>query len=168
MSAKQLYPSSFHEGASAEELFMQLARAHFKSVERASPNSDMNRHFDVVLDNGAYTVDVKGMKRISRHDDAVQDDWFWIELHGVRPNDLGWLLHGQASWIAFERREDFVVVDRVALIALVLERVQFDSRVNDPACAHYRVYSRANRPDQLTLVAASDVLCIARAVWPKM
>ena len=53
-----------------------------------------------------YKVDVKARKRIGRWDDEVQDEWILIEFHGVRQNDLVWLVGGQADLLAFELLEN--------------------------------------------------------------
>ncbi|MDH7489481.1 MAG: hypothetical protein QHH80_08225 [Anaerolineae bacterium] len=65
-------------------------------------DEDINAHWDMVISYGVKTfkVDVKAMKRISRGDQAKQDAYHWVELHGVRANDEGWLFGGQADLIA--------------------------------------------------------------------
>jgi hypothetical protein len=75
-------------------------------VTAASNYANVNDHWGLLIEKGKekYRVDVKGMKRLSRHDSNVQDKWLWIELHGVRERDRGWLYGGKAELMAFEKK----------------------------------------------------------------
>ena len=109
---------------------------------------------------------MKAMKRIQRSDNDVQDEWTWIELHGVRPHDDGWL-HGEAKIIAFETRESFILVKRKDLIDLVHKYVNFDTLVEYARDAKYSVYQRKGRADKITLIETEKIREIIYAEWEK-
>jgi hypothetical protein len=79
-----------------------------------------------------------------------------VEIHGVRPNDTGWLF-GKANLIAFEKQNSFILVKRLDLLALVNKKVNFVAKVHDPQEALYKIYRRDGRKDKLTLLTASDI-----------
>ena len=56
------------------------------TVTVASSQED-DEHWDFLLkkDDKNTKVDVKAMKRINRNDANLQDEYTWIEIHGVRP-----------------------------------------------------------------------------------
>lgn len=64
-------------------------------------------------------VDVKPMRRLRWDDADVQEDYVWIEVHGLAQASPGWLTEGEATHIAFERHGDFVLVPRGLLRRLV-------------------------------------------------
>jgi len=107
------------------------------------------------------------MKRIQRSDDSVQDEWTWVELHGVRPKDDGWL-HGEAKLIAFETRDSFLIVKRLDLIDLVNKYVNFDLTANYAKDAQYKVYQRKDRADKITLIETDKLKEILYKEWKKL
>lgn len=154
---------------SAEQQFARLAITRGYRVSASSARQDIDEHWDLLLVKPGEThrVDIKAMKRITRHDAHAQDAWVWIELHSVRANDVGWLFGGKADWIAFECANSFVIVPRAALAALIPQIVDLKSRVAKPADAKYKVYQRAGRPDLLTLVEMTQLDKIKIAEWEK-
>jgi len=106
------------------------------------------------------------MKRIQRSDDNVQDEWTWVELHGVRPKDDGWL-HGEAKLIAFEIRDSFLIVKRLDLIDLVHRYVNFDLTANYAREAQYKEYQRKGRADKITLIETEKLKEILYKEWKK-
>ena len=107
------------------------------------------------------------MKRIQRSDDDVQDEWTWVELHGVRPHDKGWL-YGEANLIAFETRDRFLIVKRLDLISLVHRYVNLDIRANFAKEAQYKVYQRKGRADEITLIETDKLKEILYKEWKKL
>ncbi len=124
-----------------------------RSTVEADEEININSHWDVRITNGKvqYKVDVKTMKRISRKDEEKQDKYHWVELHGVRKYDNGWLFGGKAELIAFETMNEFIIVERERLIDIVNRNLEYQE-VADPNEAIYKVYKRPNRFDSLTLV----------------
>ncbi len=107
------------------------------------------------------------MKRLSRNNSKLQDKWVWIELHGVRKNDKGWLYGGKSDLLAFETRKTFIVVRRRRLIKLTEESVNFDEVVGTSSEAKYKIYSRKGRPDKLTLIETNKLRTISKQEWKK-
>jgi hypothetical protein len=114
-----------------------------------------------------YKVDVKSMKRLSRYDAKAQDEWVWIELHGVRANDAGWLYGGKADLIAFEKQHSFIIVMRTRLASLIPELVNMNTLVRSPREAKYQVYNRPGRPDRITLIQTEKLHNIKWDEWAK-
>ena len=157
-------------GERAETQFVRIAVSRGWKVTTATSRQDIDEHWDVMIekDTEKYRVDVKAMKRINRHDPQPQDEWIWIELRGVREGERGWLYGGKADWIAFERKQSFVIVQRTQLASLVLSLVDPKAIVTSPALARYNVYQRPHRPDKLTLIASAQLDKIKIAEWNKL
>jgi hypothetical protein len=164
-------------GLTAEELFVVKANEHGFDVKKTSKEDDMFRKIDFFFrkspifykndpDCGEiYTTDVKAMKKISRQDAEPQDQWTWIELHGVNAGNDGWLFGGKSDFISFQTRQGFLIVPREALIEMIKKIVDFDKRVRTPMEAAYRVYQRAGRLDEITLIEKKHLLKIAWMEW---
>jgi len=99
--------------------------------------------------------------------DTVQDEWIWIELHGVREHDRGWLYDGKADLIAFEKKGAFVIVRRDDLTKLVEQLVDMNTTVYLAKDARYKVYSRPGRPDKITMIETEKLAGIRWDEWPK-
>jgi hypothetical protein len=162
--------SNLKQGLRAEHLFAQIAKAKGWEVYEPSNYQDINEHWDIeIRKNGkSYKVDVKAMKKLNRKDSIPQDEWHWVELHGVRKYDKGWLYGGKADLIAFETKTSFIIVRRQDLIELVEDKVDFSTKVEFSSEAKYKVYQRRNRHDKLTLMKTSDLREIKIAEWEKL
>ena len=159
---------SLELGQNAENLFAQSALKHGWSIEPAPGSSNRNEHFDYIMskEGRSLRVEVKSLKRMRRRDHNVQDEHVWIELHGVREEDQGWL-HGKADLIAFELKNSFRIVRRADLLNLVENLVDFSTRVEKSREALYKLYSRSGRSDSLTIIRAQDLLKITSLEWTK-
>ncbi|MFC1923556.1 hypothetical protein ACFLY4_09755 [Chloroflexota bacterium] len=160
---------SLELGDKSESHFKNIAKKRGWQCSDANRDENINEHWDYQIQSNEriYRVDVKAMKRISRRDTSTQDEWIWIELHGVRENDEGWLYAGKADLLAFETMNSFVIVERERLIALIEEKVDKTHSVNKGYQAKYKVYSRSGRPDLITLVNISDLRDILWDEWIK-
>lgn len=156
-------------GERAEDAFARIARKRGWKVTVASSYANINDHWDLLIEKGTerYRVDVKGMKRVSRRDPGVQEKWLWIELHGVREHDRGWLYGGKAELIAFEKETAFSIVMRSDLIKLVEQLVDMNTTVRSAKEARYKVYSRSGRPDKITMIEMERLASIQWDEWPK-
>jgi len=156
-------------GQKAEGLFARIAAQKGWRVAAASNYANINDHWDLLIEKGAtkYRIDVKGMKRLSRRDSDVQDEWIWIELHGVRERDRGWLYDGKAELMAFEKKDSFVIVKRDDLIELVERLVDMNATVYAAKAARYKVYSRPGRPDRITMIETKKLKPTEWDEWPK-
>ena len=173
---KKIAPNKFDKnglnlkhGLQAEHSFAQIAKAKGWEIYKPSSYQDINEHWDMEIRKGEenYKVDIKAMKKLSRKDPTPQDKWHWIELHGVRKNDKGWLYGGKADLIAFETETSFIIVKRENLIKFIESKVDFSARVNSSYDAKYKIYQRKNRYDKLTLVKTSDLRKIKWDEWKK-
>jgi hypothetical protein len=159
---------SLELGQKAESLFAKSAIKHGWVVEPAPEDSNKHQHFDYIMskDDRSLKVEVKSRKRMSRQESDVQDEYIWIELHGVRKDDDGWL-YGKADLIAFELKNSFRIVRRTDLLRLVKKLVDFNTRVEKSTEALYKLYSRSGRSDSLTIIKANDLLKITSLEWTK-
>jgi site-specific DNA-methyltransferase (adenine-specific) len=156
-------------GQNAEDVFASMATERGWKVTVASDYANIHDHWDLLIEKGAerYRVDVKGMKRLGRYDAGVQDQWIWIELHGVREHDRGWLYDGKAELIAFEKEGSFMIVRRNDLIKLVEQLVDLNTTVRSAKEARCKVYSRPGRPDKIAMIETEKLAGIRWDEWPK-
>jgi len=161
---------SLEIGDKAESIFARIAENRGWRVSEASKRENINEHWDFLIEKleESYKVDVKAMKRISRYDSAVQDTWLWVELHGVRNYDRGWLYDGKADLIAVENVKSFVIIKRINLIELVERLVDRNSVVSVAKEAKYKVYSRHSRPDRISMIETEKLESIKWAEWRKI
>jgi hypothetical protein len=160
---------SLELGDKAEVMFRRLAEKRGWTLSDATFEDNINKHWDLLMVKGkdGYRVDIKAMKRLSRGDSPVQDKWVWIELHGVRPNDKGWLYGGEADLIGFEKKTSFVIVKRTDLIRLVESLVDNKALVHSSREAKYKIYNRPGRPDRITLLEMDKLDSIKWDEWAK-
>jgi hypothetical protein len=161
---------SLELGRRAEDAFARLAIGHGFKVTASSEMGNIDEHFDYVIerDGKSKKVDVKSIKRKSRGDKEFQDQFLWIELHSVRENNKGWLYAGKADLIAFELKKSFRMVERLELIKLVEKLVDFEAKATTSKDALYKVYSRKDRFDWLTMIRSEDLLGIKYVDWEKI
>ena len=153
-------------GQKAEDIFAKIATERGWEVIPASAAENIDDHFDYRIrkEKELYKVEVKGKKRVRRADANTQEELVWIELHGVRIHDAGWLF-GNADLIAFQRSASFRIVKRFDLVALVCKLIDYKSKVNSPKEALYKTYSRAGRSDILTMLRYDDLKGILWSEW---
>lgn len=157
------------DGNSAEELFIKIAESKGLDIS-ASSRSDQFKHVDcwIVKDGDRYGVDVKAQKKSSRSDKEAQDEFCWIELKGVRKNGSSWLINGHARFIAFERTDHFLIVDREELAALVPNICDLTTWVKSSKDALYKSYHRKEREtEHLTIIKFSDIEKLKNSRWEK-
>jgi hypothetical protein len=159
---------SLELGEKAEGLFMEMARQSGWQASPSSKDENIDEHWDfrISKDTENFKVEVKSAKRISRNDSETQFEYTWVEIHGVRPKDTGWLF-GKADLIAFEEESAFIFVKRLDLLAVVNKKVNLVAKVRDPKDALYKIYTRDGRRDKLTLVRTSDIEEIKFMEWKK-
>ena len=150
---------SLELGLTAQEKFISIAKSKGWLIKKSSSNEDINEHWDFrITKNGfSFRVDVESLKRISRSDEKVQDEWFWVEFHGVRSYDNGWL-NGKADLIALEREKDFFIIQRTDLKELADTLVDKTKNVSRTTDARYKIYCRRkNQTDVISLMKFSDI-----------
>ncbi len=157
---------SLELGEKAEGLFVETARRLGWQVSPSSRDENIDEHWDFLIEkeDQKYKVEVKSAKRIHRNDSGTQSEYTWVEIHGVRPKDAGWLF-GKADLIAFEKGSSFILVKRLDLLAVVNKKVNLVAKVRDSKDALYKIYSRDKRKDKLTLLPTSDIEEIKFMEW---
>lgn len=144
------------DGKKTEKSFAKLFGDR---VTFSTPKEDMNAHWDLEI---KFKVDVKGLKKRLRSDDAPDETIHWVELTNVN-GDMGWL-YGEADYFAFELEDYWVIVERLKLINLINEKLSNNiSIIPIP----YQKYSRKGRRDVLTLVKTTDLMYIAETITKK-
>lgn len=147
-------------GLRAEEKFKQLALSKGFKVKPANRQQDIDEHWDFKLIKGekSIKVEVKAMKKIKRTDSSPQDKYTWIEIHGVKENDKGWLFQGKSDYIAFETKQSFILVSRNKLIEYIKPRFSnifvenSEDALKKDKEGKYLRYRRKNRNDELILI----------------
>ena len=115
----------------------------------------MFEHWDVQgrRRNGQlYKYDVKALKKLNRSDSDYRDDVTWVEGTNVR-GDKGWL-KGEADYIAFERKSEWLLIPRHILYDWVLDQI---AKINTVGKGLYQIYTRDNRLDKITLIRYEDI-----------
>ncbi len=160
---------SLELGEHAEHLFIILAVKLGWKVSASSKDENIDEHWDYLIEKGneSFKVEVKSKKRVSRDDKATQHDLTWVEIHGVRPKDTGWLF-GKADLIAFEKEKSFLLVRRLDVLAVVNKKVNLVAKAHDPKDAVYKIYTRDGRKDKLTLLPTNDIEEIKFMEWKKV
>ena len=107
------YALELKHGEEAEETFAELAELNGYYIEESTNYSNIVEHIDFYLASKRglddFSVDVKARKKSRRNNTWYDDQMVWVEFHNVA-GKKGWL-YGEADKIAFERKNDFVIVD---------------------------------------------------------
>ncbi len=145
----------YAQGFNAEERFMKL----LGNPSKADRNQNIKEHWDVKgvlsqVDDTEKTFDVKMMKKINRSDNYVQDNITWIEIKNVSGNP-GWI-NGKADYIAFERVDCWLVVDRKQLNNFVSDKLA--NKTVSGKKGIYERYQRYGRQDEITQVPFDDII----------
>lgn len=164
------YKESINNGLAGEKRFDELAEKRGCLIIEANRRDNMIRKIDryVIDEEGILkSVDVKTMKRTSRSDANAQDKWIWIEFNNVNGND-GWL-YGEADYIAFERKNNFTLINRLDLVKIAEELVDLDDLVSSSKLAKYKGYKRYGRNDLISMMELDEIIKRANDVeiWYK-
>lgn len=170
INAKDKWLDSFDLGDRAEDEFVKIAQANGLEITESSRHDNMRNHIDYRVwkpndEDKKWSVDVKSRKKTNRKDKNVQDDWVWIEFQNVNGNK-GWL-YGKADIIAFERADDFILINRKTLVEIAEKLVDMDSLVNRAGKARYALYKRFDRNDRVSMIEMSKILNAKHKVWQK-
>jgi len=144
--------NDYKRGSDAEKRF---ADELLTDVTWATRQQDMTEHWDVMgkLRGKVYKFDVKALKKINRGDSGFDDDITWVEGTNVNGN-RGWL-RGDADYIVFERKQGWMVINRVMLHEWVTTKLKENNFKEGKGL--YQVYQRAGRKDKLTMVRFQDI-----------
>lgn len=161
-------------GDQSSSLFEKTAKENGWTIKKSTGYQDINEHWDYLIEKTKgdkiyrLKVEVKSKKRINRHDEEIQDEWAWIELHSVRAHDKGWLINSKADFICFERKDSFEFYDRLKLLERVMQLIDIREWVDNPSNAKYKLYDRRkNKTDILTLIEFHKIKDLVEGTWTK-
>jgi hypothetical protein len=147
--------SFLKRGKKTEEEFARL----FKDFRRSSASEDMNEHWDIEV---KHKIDVKGLKKVRRGDQDVNEHFHWIEIHNVHGKH-GWL-YGEADFFAFELKDFWVIVPKEDLQKRIAEKT---TKLYYDVPTVYGLYQRRNRRDVMTIIPSYDLCSISIAMIEK-
>lgn len=154
---------SWSRGQMIEEMFGELLAQRDPSYRRSTLKEQF-AHID--YHSALGTFDVKARKRMSRNSKKLQDEFTWLEFKNVRGN-TGWLCEG-SDIIAFERKRDFVLIDRHPLLKFAEDRCNLTDFVEESSDAIYKAYTREGRRDLISIVSMDDIMAeLPHTIWSK-
>lgn len=155
-------------GSKAERVFVALAGKRGFETKPSTVNQNKYKRVDFYIKKSSDIrgVDVKARKKICAYDKDYSDSWTWVEFK-TADGFNGWL-YGEADYIAFEKKDYFLVVDRISLKnlaeSLVDKRKEFVKVCSE---AKYRIYQRRDK-EEITLIKTSDIKKLKRkSIWKK-
>ena len=131
----------------------------FESSIQSTKEEDIRQHWDVAID---IKFDVKGLKKISRTDESVNENIHWLEIKNVN-GDLGWV-YGQADYFVFETHKYWILVAKEELQTFIKENI-IKEYSKTPTI--YNLYTREGRKDVLTLIPTLDLCAISSRIIKK-
>lgn len=148
-------PAFLQHGKLAEHAFADI----FSQPSFSNLRQDQMEHWDVMFQT---KVDVKGLKRVRRHNGEFDEHIHWLELKGITGH-LGWV-YGDADFFAFELNHYWIVVSKTSLHNFIKDNI---SKEICAAPTLYKLYNRYGRLDLLTLVTSYDLCSISSAIVRK-
>lgn len=143
--------------------------SHFRDenvlVNYPTEYQDIHEHWDLEILNCAELsgkYDVKGMRKVNRHDNNPNPTIQWLEILNVLGNK-GWLL-GKANYIVFEYILDWIIVDRFDIIKYLKNNI-INQQSEYPEI--FKLYTRRGRKDLITLVPFFDLMKMCKYIIPK-
>ena len=155
-------------GGKAERLFASVSGKLGYKIKSSTDLENKIKRVDFYLEKDGDTkgVDVKARKKICASDKNYTDHWTWVEFRTADGYN-GWM-YGEADYIAFEKKDYFLVVNTKSLRKLA-ESLIDKSKEYVKRCeeAKYRIYQRRGE-EELSLIKTSDIRQLKRiAIWKK-
>tara|TARA_B110001454_G_C12649173_1_gene404688 strand:- start:399 stop:926 length:528 start_codon:yes stop_codon:yes gene_type:complete len=151
------------------EEFRALVKSRHLTLKPPS-SGQRARHVDFVMvginkEKTSYSVALDLKYRQTKG----SDKWQWIEFKNLQ-GQPGWI-YQDADFVVFERKMDFLFVNRKNLVIWVNEsnKIRHDlPQVKNSWEAKYRLYSRPDKREAITQVATRDLLEInGTQIWNK-
>lgn len=160
--------SSAEIGSKAERVFAGMAGRKGYAIRPSSNDENRLKRVDFYLekDGDIKGVDVKARKKICAEDKSYSDHWTWVEFKNADGYD-GWL-YGEADYIAFEKKDYFLLVNIDSLRTLAESLIDKNKEFVKTCCeAKYRIYQRRGQ-EQISLIRTSDITSLKRkSIWLK-
>ncbi len=155
-------------GNRAERIFVSLAGKRGYKIKPSTVSENKIQRVDYFLEKSSQKrgFDVKSRKKICYYDKDYNDDWTWVEFKNG-DGFHGWM-YGEADYIAFEKKDYFLVVDRISLKNLCEKLIDRNKEfVKQCYEAKYRIYQRRDS-EEISLIKTSDIKKIKRkSIWKK-
>lgn len=139
-----------------ERAFTKVLSNHKLSTEQ----EDITEHWDI---STKIKFDVKGLKKTKRSDVEPNENIHWLEIKNVNGN-LGWV-YGEADYFVFETIDYWVIVEKNDLQKFIKDRVEKDWA---STATLYKLYSRKDRDDVITLVKTMDLMYLSSSIITKL
>ncbi len=149
--------------------FEEIAKAKGYSPEK-SPRRKYRNVSHILKGKGKegkplmLRFDVKKVKNKKKN-----DNWLWVEFKNAKGGS-GWI-HGDAHFIAFERFEDFVIVNRKELVSWLggANKIRYDLPfVSLAKLAKYRIYKRKGKKEETSQINVDDLKVLKSfQIWKK-
>lgn len=168
------YTESVDSGLAIQDVFIKSLKKYLKdypgtNIRTSTLYEDKNKHIDVVCSRGNTTVtfDVKEQKKLHRYDDKPSDVYTWVELQN-NYGGKGWI-YGSEKYLAFEKGNSFIIVDRVKLLNLVVDNKKEPILYSNKVLSPYMQYQRKNygNLDINVLVPYNDIIKISHSIIDK-
>jgi len=155
-----------NSGFSCEEQFKKLAESKGYEVLVAGRNLQFC-HVDFILkkDDKQWNFECKSRKKIRRADSEPNDDYCWIEFKRTDGRD-GWIF-GDADFVVLEQKDEFLIVERKALLKLAEKLVNREKVVDRAEKAFNVSYRRFGRKDEIACILMAEVRKLKISIWPK-
>lgn len=155
-----------NSGFSCEEQFKKLAESKGYEVLVAGKNLQFC-HVDFILKKGdkQWNFECKSRKKIRRADSEPNDEFTWIEFKRTDGKN-GWIL-GDADYIVLEQKDEFLIVERKALLKLAEKLVDRTKTVDRAEKAFNVSYRRFGRKDEIAYILTDEIRKLKISIWPK-
>lgn len=133
--------------------FINLAKERRFTCMLASPFDLMYAHREVRLVKGPYNQeDFWLMVRPLSSGPAPAPKGVWLQVHGVRPDDDGYIISGQSHFVALQTDKEFLICSRRALWAYIDKHVLRET-VTTPEQADHRYYKPGPLNEAITWIS---------------
>ncbi len=156
-----MYSNFLSIGKEKERDFVKsLSKIGLDDVNFSTKEEDVTQHWDLEL---KIRFDVKGLKKVRRSDQETNEHFHYLEIKNVN-SALGWLYAEEVDYFAFELNNYWVIVAKDDLQSFVKNNVQ---KIYTPTPELYKLYTRKDRKDIITLITSYDLCYIASQIIKK-
>jgi hypothetical protein len=159
------------EKSTYKNLFEELASQRgYTPRKRSREDQNCKNVSHILTGKGKEGKPIKVKVDLKKIKNRKQDqNWLWIEFKNASGRD-GWI-HGDAHFVVFERKEDFVFVNRKELLSWIgsSNKIRYDLPfVTLAKKAKYRIYKRAGEKDEITQIKVDDIKDLKSfQIWKK-
>lgn len=123
---------------------------------RENFNNSLNIKIEIKIDHRAP-------KKINRWDKEINENIHWIELVNVR-GDKGWL-YGDIDYFCFETSDYLIYIEKKKLQSFIAFKCK--DKIKTETKDLYKLYTRKNRKDKITLVKTIDLMFLSDSIISK-